>query len=148
MSRDVGTGELITVTADGEMPVGSITVKTDPRPTTLFTSMVPMEALAANLFNVQYVPDGGDATSLPATGFLGAIIGGVMAGLIAHWITGWKVPTWMRGLMPVLVIPLLTSIIAGVLMITVFGKPIGRLMERADGRPELHERQPARSCSA
>ena len=87
-----------------------------------------MGGLAANLFNVQYVPDSGDATSLPATGFLGAIIGGVLAGLIAHWITGWKVPTWMRGLMPVLVIPLLTSIIAGVLMITVFGKPIGRLM--------------------
>ncbi len=48
--------------------------------------------------------------------------------MIAHWITGWKVPTWMRGLMPVLVIPLLTSIIAGVLMIIVLGKPIFWLM--------------------
>ena len=51
-----------------------------------------------------------DGTSLPATGFLGAIIGGVLAGLIAHWIASWKVPTWARGLMPVLVIPLLTSV--------------------------------------
>jgi PTS system fructose-specific IIC component len=97
-----------------------------------------MGGLAANLFNVQYVPEGGTATSLPATGFLGAIIGGVLAGVIAHWITGWKVPTWMRGLMPVLIIPLLTSIIAGVLMITVFGKPIGRLMgELEDGLNSL-----------
>ncbi|MET1058161.1 MAG: fructose-specific PTS transporter subunit EIIC [Nocardioides sp.] len=97
-----------------------------------------MGGLAANLFNVQYVADGGTATSLPATGFLGAIIGGVLAGVIAHWITGWKVPTWMRGLMPVLIIPLLTSIIAGVLMITVFGKPIGRLMgELEDGLNSL-----------
>ena len=39
-----------------------------------------MGGLAANLFNVQYVPDGGAATALPATGFLGAIIGGVLAG--------------------------------------------------------------------
>ena len=52
---------------------------------------------------------GGTPASLPATGFLGAIIGGVLAGVIAHWIAGWKVPTWARGLMPVLVIPLLTT---------------------------------------
>ncbi|WP_200944911.1 MULTISPECIES: fructose-specific PTS transporter subunit EIIC [unclassified Nocardioides] len=64
----------------------------------------------------------------PATGFLGAIVGGVLAGLIAHWIGGWKVPTWARGLMPVLVIPLFTSVIAGILMIVVFGRPIAWLM--------------------
>jgi fructose PTS system EIIBC or EIIC component len=87
-----------------------------------------MGGLAANLFNVQ--TSGDSPVSLPATGFLGAIIGGVLAGLIAHWIGGWKVPVWMRGLMPVLVIPLLTSVIAGLLMIMVFGKPIGWLMDR------------------
>lgn len=64
----------------------------------------------------------------PATGFLGAIVGGVLAGVIAHWIGGWKVPTWARGLMPVLVIPLFTSIVAGMLMIIVFGRPIAWLM--------------------
>jgi PTS system fructose-specific IIC component len=85
-----------------------------------------MGGLAANLFNVQ--TSASSPVALPATGFLGAIIGGVLAGLIAHWITGWKVPTWARGLMPVLVIPLLTSIIAGILMLVVFGKPIGWLM--------------------
>jgi len=39
------------------------------------------------------------------------------------------VPIWMRGLMPVLIIPLFTSVVAGVLMIVVFGKPIGWLMD-------------------
>ncbi|MFC6343251.1 PTS fructose transporter subunit IIC, partial [Nocardioides hankookensis] len=82
--------------------------------------------LAANVFLV----NDGNGTDLPATGFLGAIVGGVLAGLIAHWISGWQVPTWMRGLMPVLVIPLLTSIFAGLLMIIVFGKPIGWLMDQ------------------
>ncbi len=64
----------------------------------------------------------------PQTGFLGAIVGGVLAGVIAHWIAGWTVPSWARGLMPVLVIPLLTSVIAGFLMLVVFGKPISWLM--------------------
>ena len=87
-----------------------------------------MGGLAANLFGVQNSAD--PAVALPATGFLGAIIGGVLAGVIAHWVGGWKVPTWMRGLMPVLIIPLFTSIVAGLLMIMVFGKPIGWLMDQ------------------
>ena len=66
----------------------------------------------------------------PQTGFLGAIVGGVLAGVIAHWIAGRKVPSWARGLMPVLVIPLFTCIVAGFLMIVVFGKPIAWLMEQ------------------
>jgi PTS system fructose-specific IIC component len=85
-----------------------------------------MGGLAANV--------GGFADSkgvgLPATGFLGAIIGGVLAGLIAHWIAGWKVPAWARGLMPVVVIPLLTSLIAGFLMLIILGKPISWLMDK------------------
>jgi len=83
-----------------------------------------MGGLAANLFNVTAA----NGTALPATGFLGAIVGGVLAGVIAHWIASWPVPAWARGLMPVMVIPLLTSIIAGFIMIVVLGKPIYWLM--------------------
>jgi PTS system fructose-specific IIC component len=84
--------------------------------------------LATNIFAVT---DGAavNPTSLPATGFLGAIVGGVLAGLVAHWIASWSVPAWARGLMPVLVIPLLTTIIVGFLMIVVLGKPIGKLID-------------------
>ncbi|MGC4109041.1 MAG: fructose-specific PTS transporter subunit EIIC [Nocardioides sp.] len=82
--------------------------------------------LATNLFNVTAT----NGTALPATGFLGAIAGGVLAGLIAHWIASWSVPTWARGLMPVMVIPLLTSVIAGLAMIIVLGKPIAWLMDK------------------
>jgi PTS system fructose-specific IIC component len=71
-----------------------------------------------------------DGKGLPATGFLGAIVGGVLAGIIAKWITGWKVPPWARGLMPVLVIPLLTSILAGLVMLVVLGRPISWLMDK------------------
>jgi fructose PTS system EIIBC or EIIC component len=84
--------------------------------------------LATNIFAVT---DGATSNpvSLPATGFLGAIVGGVLAGLVAHWIASWSVPAWARGLMPVLVIPLLTTIIVGSLMIIVLGKPIGKLID-------------------
>ena len=87
-----------------------------------------MGGLAGNIFNVQ--TSGDNPVSMPVTGFIGAIIGGVLAGVIAHWISTWKVPTWARGLMPVMVIPLFTSIIAGLLMIIVFGRPIAWLMEQ------------------
>ena len=63
------------------------------------------------------------------SGFLGGIIGGVIAGLMAHWISTWKVPTWARGLMPVVVIPLLATMISGAIMIIVLGKPLGALMD-------------------
>jgi PTS system fructose-specific IIC component len=63
------------------------------------------------------------------SGFLGGIIGGVIAGLMAHWISTWKVPSWARGLMPVVVIPLLATMISGAIMIIVLGKPLGALMD-------------------
>jgi PTS system fructose-specific IIC component len=61
-------------------------------------------------------------------GFLGGIIGGALAGVVAHWIAGWTVPSWARGLMPVVVIPLLATLISGAIMIIVLGKPLTGLM--------------------
>lgn len=68
------------------------------------------------------------AFGVPQSGFLGAIVGGTLAGLVAHWIAGRKVPAWARGLMPVLVIPLFTTIVVGLLMVVVLGQPIAWLM--------------------
>ena len=62
------------------------------------------------------------------SGFLGGIVGGVLAGLVAHWIASWKVPVWMRGLMPVVVIPLLATLISGAVMLMVLAKPLSALM--------------------
>lgn len=63
------------------------------------------------------------------SGFLGGIVGGVLAGMAASWIAGWKVPVWARGLMPVLVIPLGATLIAGFILIVVLGKPLAWLMQ-------------------
>jgi PTS system fructose-specific IIC component len=61
-------------------------------------------------------------------GFLGGIVGGVLAGLIARWVATRPTAAWARGLMPVLIIPLGATLIAGVIMIGVLGKPLSSLM--------------------
>ncbi len=57
-------------------------------------------------------------------GFLGGIVGGLLAGYIAHQIGRIDVARWLRGLMPVVIIPLVASIVASGLMFLVLGGPI------------------------
>ncbi|MGH3333573.1 MAG: PTS fructose transporter subunit IIABC [Nocardioidaceae bacterium] len=68
------------------------------------------------------------AANVLNAGFLGGIVGGVLAGLAAHWIASWKVPVWARGLMPVVVIPLLATLLSGFVMVAVLGRPLAELM--------------------
>ncbi|GAA0971990.1 PTS system fructose-specific EIIABC component [Nocardioides aquaticus] len=75
------------------------------------------------------------------SGFIGGIIGGVLAGLIAKWIAGWSIPAWARGLMPVLVIPLLTVLLAGFVMLVVLAQPLQALTTGlSDGLTYMGER--------
>jgi len=71
----------------------------------------------------------GAVASFMGAGFLGGIVGGLLAGLAAWWINTWDVPRWLRGLMPVVIIPLLGSIFASGLMILVLGGPIAWLTQ-------------------
>lgn len=57
-------------------------------------------------------------------GFLGGLVGGIVAGFLALWVARIPVPQWARGLMPVVVIPLLATLGVGVLMFAVLGKPL------------------------
>ncbi len=61
-------------------------------------------------------------------GFIGGIIGGLLAGVAAWWLGSLRVPRWLRGLMPVVLIPLFGSIVASGLMILLLGGPIAALM--------------------
>lgn len=61
-------------------------------------------------------------------GFLGGIVTGLLAGAVAKWISSWKVHKGVRGVMPVVVIPLLSTLITAGLFITVLGRPIVALM--------------------
>ena len=68
------------------------------------------------------------ATSINA-GFLGGIIAGFIAGYVARFLSQKvKLPTSMEALKPILIIPLVASLITGLLMIYVVGKPVAGIM--------------------
>ncbi|WP_454293855.1 PTS fructose transporter subunit IIC [Salana multivorans] len=72
---------------------------------------------------------GGAASVLVGAGFLGGLLTGFAAGYLALWISRWKVHKGVRGIMPVVVIPLLSSLAIGILMLVLIGRPIAALME-------------------
>jgi PTS system fructose-specific IIC component len=57
-------------------------------------------------------------------GFIGGLVGGIIAGFAARWISGWKLPVGVRGLQPVVIIPLLATLISSGLMAVVLGRPL------------------------
>ena len=61
------------------------------------------------------------------TGFLGAILGGFIAGFVALWISRWPVANWIKPVMPVVVNPLLSSLVTGFAMVLVLKTPISAL---------------------
>ncbi len=72
---------------------------------------------------------GGWIAATMGAGFLGGLATGFLAGFVARWIAGWNVHKGVRGVMPVVVIPLLSTAITAGLFITVLGRPITWLME-------------------
>lgn len=74
----------------------------------------------------------GAVAVLMGAGFIGGIIGGLLAGYIAHWIGSFAAPRWLRGLMPVVIIPLVASLVSSGLMFMVLGGPISALTKGLD----------------
>lgn len=61
-------------------------------------------------------------------GFLGGMVGGYLVGYFVLWMRKtWKVPKWAEGLMPMMIIPTVSSIVVGLLMFFVVGGPIAWL---------------------
>jgi PTS system fructose-specific IIC component len=68
---------------------------------------------------------GGALANAVGAGFLGGIVAGFLAGYVARFLRDrLPFPQSLEGLKPVLVIPLLASLITGLLMIYVLGTPI------------------------
>ncbi len=61
-------------------------------------------------------------------GFLGALVIGLIAGHLVNAIKKMPVPKAIRSIMPILIIPIIAAGLVGVLMLTVVGPPIARLM--------------------
>ena len=61
-------------------------------------------------------------------GFLGGIVGGILAGLIAYALGTLKLPRWLGSMMPVVITPLVTSLVAGLAMYLLLGAPLAWVM--------------------
>ncbi|WP_368929072.1 PTS fructose transporter subunit IIBC, partial [Mixta calida] len=73
---------------------------------------------------------GGMLASSINAGFLGGIIAGFIAGYAAKFLSSKvKLPQSMEALKPILIIPLVASLITGLLMIYVVGTPVAKIME-------------------
>lgn len=72
---------------------------------------------------------GGAISVTVGAGFIGGLVTGILAGLIAHWIATLKCPRWLAGLMPVAIIPLVTTLAIGLLMMLLLGRPLAALMQ-------------------
>ncbi|MEU3975328.1 PTS fructose transporter subunit IIABC [Streptomyces bacillaris] len=70
---------------------------------------------------------GGAIALTVEAGFLGGLVAGLLAGAVVMAIQRVPVHPTLRGIMPVLVIPLIASAVVGFLMFIVVGKPIAAL---------------------
>ena len=62
--------------------------------------------------------------SLVGAGYLGGLIGGLLAGGVVFAIMRLRLPRFLSALMPVLIIPLISTVIVGGLMFLVVGEPV------------------------
>ncbi|MEV8341045.1 PTS fructose transporter subunit IIABC [Streptomyces niveus] len=72
---------------------------------------------------------GGSIALTINAGFLGGLAAGLIAGGTVMAIQRVRVPAALRGIMPVVVIPLISSAVVGFLMFLVVGKPIAELQK-------------------
>ncbi|WP_328747928.1 PTS fructose transporter subunit IIABC [Streptomyces sp. NBC_00285] len=67
--------------------------------------------------------------SKAGAGFIGAIVTGFLAGYLVLWIKKVRVPTFVRPIMPIIVIPIVATTALGLFFIYVIGRPISWVFE-------------------
>ncbi|MGW1472646.1 PTS fructose transporter subunit IIABC [Streptomyces olivaceus] len=72
---------------------------------------------------------GGSIALTIDAGFLGGLAAGLISGAVVLAIQRVRIPAALRGIMPVVVIPLISSAVVGFLMFVVIGKPIASAQE-------------------
>ncbi|MBA8771427.1 PTS sugar transporter subunit IIA [Staphylococcus schleiferi subsp. coagulans] len=87
-------------------------------------SIADKPGLVPGMIGGAIAADGSFYGSDAGAGFLGGIVAGFLAGYIAKWIKNIKAPKAMAPIMPIIVIPIIASILVGVIFIFVIGAPI------------------------
>ncbi|NLG45369.1 fructose-specific PTS transporter subunit EIIC [Gordonia sp. (in: high G+C Gram-positive bacteria)] len=57
-------------------------------------------------------------------GFIGGLVGGLLAGVVALWLSKLPLPQWARGLQPVVIIPLVATLVTGFVMFALLARPL------------------------
>lgn len=106
-----------------------------------FTFMVPILAgfialsiadrpgLAPGIVGGYIAANGSFYGSEAGAGFIGGIIAGFLAGYVALAIRKLKVPKAVQPIMPIIVIPVLASLIVGLAFVYVIGAPVAQIFE-------------------
>jgi len=108
---------------------------------TAFTFMVPILAgfiavsiadrpgLVPGMIGGYIAANGSFYGSEAGAGFIGGIIAGFLAGYVALAIKKVKVPKAVQPVMPIIFIPIISSVIVGLLFIYVIGSPVAAIFE-------------------
>ncbi|MCD8762190.1 fructose-specific PTS transporter subunit EIIC [Mammaliicoccus sciuri] len=92
-------------------------------------SIADKPGLVPGMIGGAIAADGSLYGSEAGAGFLGGIVAGFLAGYIAKWIKNIKIPKAMAPIMPIIIIPIISSIIVGLIFIFVIGAPIASIFE-------------------
>ena len=90
-------------------------------------SIADKPGLVPGMIGGAIAADGSLYGSTAGAGFLGGIVAGFLAGYIAKWIKQIKVPKAMAPIMPIIIIPIISSLIVGLIFIFVIGAPISSI---------------------
>jgi len=71
-----------------------------------------------------HIPDPHHADKFVSAGFLGALVSGLAAGFFVQWFKKTPVPKFIKPIMPILIIPIVSASAVAILMLFVVGIPI------------------------
>ena len=71
---------------------------------------------------------GGAISVTLGAGFIGGLVTGLLSGAVAMWLGNQKVPKVLQSLMPVVIIPLGTSLAVGLVMFLLLGRPLAAIL--------------------
>lgn len=92
-------------------------------------SIADKPGLVPGMIGGAIAADGSLYGSGSGAGFLGGIVAGFIAGYVAKWIKQIKVPKAMAPIMPIIIIPILASLVVGLIFIFIIGAPIASVFE-------------------
>ncbi|QAT62830.1 PTS fructose transporter subunit IIC [Acidilutibacter cellobiosedens] len=122
------------------IPEGSFWNKISAVGSTGFTLMIPIlagyiasaigdrAALAPGMIGGWIANNGSFYNSTAGTGFIGAIIAGLLVGYFVKWLKHFKYPEAIQPLVPIMLIPITASLFIAFIFIFIIGMPISSLM--------------------